>query len=118
MKSQTAGSGGYEGAIPAMVAIVDICPTCHRSMSLHPRKYPFGPSESCPERIEGAFPFIPGGARGPRSRRSLARSLIPTPRGGSEMEELLPTDPGAPRQRRANLVSMTMDLAPASEEFL
>jgi hypothetical protein len=40
------------------------------------------------------------------------------PRGGSEFEEALPADPSMPRQRRANLVSMTMDLAPASEEFL
>jgi hypothetical protein len=118
MKNQPTGSGGFGGAITSMIAIVDICPTCHRSMSLHPRRYPFGPAEECPERIVGAFPFIPGGAHGPKPRRGFGRNLLTTSTTSVSDESVGGSDAAPPRPRRATLVAMTMDLAPAPEEFL
>jgi hypothetical protein len=123
--TRTNESGGFQGAISSMLAVVDVCPACGKLLAEHRRPMPLMGPARCPEVVLGSIPFIsevrPSGSMlyddATDSYPSSYPSGYPTNTDPTATGVIASPTPLGRLPRRSDLLAMTWRLANGAEDF-
>jgi len=104
-----------------MIAQMEVCPSCGKFLSEHRRSFRFGNPGACPDLVLGAFPMLPEEFAGlPVSEEGQvygAGASNPPPAENSIGTFATPFKGGRASGRKADLLSVTINLPLGSEDF-